>query len=55
MSSGLNKVRNRVGYINRKSYKEFIKKYPNSEITYDQYISYLKESSNAIQHYILNN
>lgn len=55
MGSSLNKVRNRVGYINRVAYKEFIKQYPESGISYEEYILILKESTRSIRDFILNN
>lgn len=63
MGAGLNKIRNRKGYINRKSYLEFIKtsyyqKYisnGNPPISYEEYIQTLKDSNAEIVEQILNN
>lgn len=55
MSSEKNKVRNRVGFINRKAYKLFLEKHPNNTTTYEQYILILKESTKAIRDFILEN
>ena len=55
MGSGKTKISNRVGYVNRVGYIEFIKKYPNSGISYKEYISILKESNICIKNYILTN
>ncbi len=50
-----NKVRNRVGFINRQTYKEFAAKPAHEGITYEQYIEVLKESNKAIRDHILDN
>lgn len=55
MGTGLNKVRNRTGFVNRASYKDFIKKNPKSNIEYDKYIQILKESNKTIRECILTN
>lgn len=55
MGIGKNKIQNRVGHINRESYKEFKNKFPEAPINYDQYIQILKESTVAIRDYILDN
>lgn len=53
MSSKPNKVRGRIGFINRHTYKAFIAKHPNETITYEQYIQILKASNAAIRDHIL--
>lgn len=55
MGAGLNKVRNRVNLINKQNYKEFITKFPKSEISYETFIKVLKESNKRIGNYILTN
>lgn len=55
MIKGLNKIRGRIGFINRISYKKFILKYPKSEITYEKYVNILKESNKTIRDHILVN
>lgn len=53
MGAKKNLVRERVGFINREHYKKFIAKYPESNVTYKEYISVLKESTMAIRDTIL--
>jgi hypothetical protein len=53
MSSLQNKVRNRVGFINQRTYKEFSQKHP--DISYNEYVEVLKASNKAIRDTILNN
>lgn len=55
MGAKKNIVGGRVGFINRKSYKAFIKKYPLSHVTYEEYISVLKKSNIHIRDFILTN
>jgi len=55
LGANQNKVRGRIGFINKQSYKDFAQKYPNSETSYEQYISVLKESTKLIRDYILTN
>lgn len=55
MSSKPNKVRGRIGFINRKGYKAFKEKYKDEKITYTEYIAILKESNSAIREHILDN
>jgi hypothetical protein len=55
LGSGKSKIQNREGFVNRKHYFLFIEKYPESNISYEEYISVLKESSACIQNFILNN
>jgi len=55
LGAGLSKIRNRVGFITRKSYKEFIKKYPSSNISYETFIKVLLESNVSIKEFILTN
>lgn len=55
MGSGKGKLQNRKGFVNKVSYKLFIQKYPDSNISYTEYISVLKESSVCIQNTILTN
>lgn len=55
MGANKNKVTGRVGFINRKTYNEFIKDNPTSTITYENFIKVLKESSIVIRDYVLNN
>lgn len=63
MGAGLNKIRNRVGFINRKSFNQFIKtesyrrfrEKTGLDITYEEYISILKTSNKEIASFILDN
>lgn len=55
MGIGKNKIQHRVSYLNREGYTEFITKYPDSQITYNQYVDVLKESTCAIRDHILDN
>ena len=55
MGSNKNFVRGRISYISRKSYNEYIKKYPESTVTYKQFIQILKQSNSLITHYVINN
>lgn len=55
MGAGLNKIRNRISFINKKGYEEFIKENPSSTISNQTYIAILKESTIAIRDHILNN
>lgn len=55
MGANKNKIRNRKGFINRVSYKDFINQYPDSKVTYDEYISVLKESTVAVRDFVLTN
>lgn len=55
MGSEQNKVRNRLGFINHKTYNDFIEKYPKSDVTYEQYIRVTKESTSVIRDFILDN
>lgn len=54
MGSKPNKIQNRVNYLNREGYLQFIKKYPKSDIIYEQYIKILKYSNTEIRDCILN-
>lgn len=53
MGAKKNKVRGRIGFINRTSYKDFIMQYPSSGVTYKDYIAVLKESTISIRDFIL--
>jgi hypothetical protein len=55
MGSGLSKIKNRVNYSSKNFYKEFIKKYPNTSITCENYSNILEESTLCIRDFILNN
>lgn len=55
MGSNLNKIRERVGFINRETYLAFKEKYPDENITYSQYMQVLKESTRAIRDHVLEN
>lgn len=55
MVKGVNKVRDRKGYINRQTYNDFVEKYPTTTITYQQFIQTLKQSNAAAREYILTN
>lgn len=55
MGSSKNKIQNRVNYINRESYNLFKEKNNESKITYDQFITILKESTKLIRDTIINN
>lgn len=56
MSTGLNKVRGRHGFINIESYKRGFKaKYPDTDVTYTQYIAVLKASNAKIRDIVLDN
>lgn len=52
---GLSKVRDRINYTNKQSYKNFLEKNPNTKITYKQFVDILKLSNSKINNYILNN
>lgn len=53
MGIGKNKIRDRVSFINKKTYNIFKKQHP--EISYDEYINVLKSSNKLIKNYILEN
>lgn len=55
MGIGLNKIKNREGFVNRESYNLFIEKNKDSKITYEQYILILKNSLRITKQYILEN
>src|SRR5689334_22034598 len=55
MSSAKHRIGERIGFVNRKVYKEFNEKYKELGISYDDYISILKESTKAIRDSILEN
>lgn len=55
MGSGKSKISGRINYIKREEYNLFIEKYPSSEVTYDEFITVLKESTNVIKNQILDN
>lgn len=55
MGVGKNKIQHRVNFINRESYNAFKAKFPESKITYNQYITVLKESTAAIRDHVLDN
>lgn len=55
MGSGKNKIPNRMNYISRIEYNLFKEKYPESTITYEQFISVLKTSTIKIRSHILEN
>ncbi len=55
MGSSKNKVRGRVDYIHRFTYKAFLKKYPDTPVTYNQFVEILKLSNNVIGEYIIEN
>lgn len=55
MGSGKTKISGRITYIKKDEYKKFIEKYPNSDVTYEEFITILKESNNYIKEQILDN
>lgn len=55
MGAAKNKVTGRTNYISKGNYKLFIEKYPESDITYKEYITVLKESTITIRDHILEN
>lgn len=55
MGAGKNKVQHRVNFINREAYNVYKQKYPNSKITYNQFIAVLKQSTSLIRDHILDN
>lgn len=55
MSTGRNLITGRVSFLNRDGYRLFKKTYPSSPITYDEYITILKESTLCIKQHILEN
>lgn len=55
MGAKKNLVTGRVGFINRQYYKKFVAKYPDCNVTYEEYIAVLKESTMAIRDHILTN
>lgn len=55
MGAGLNKVRNRIRYINRVTYNEYKNKYPSTSIDYTAFINILKQSNKRIGEYVLSN
>lgn len=52
---GKNKIGNRTNYSNKATYNQFILKYPELNITYEEYFNIIKKSNQAINYYILNN
>lgn len=52
---GVNKIGNRVNLLNKENYNEFKLKYPESDITYNNFVTILKESNELINYYILEN
>lgn len=55
MSAKPNKVRNRVGLINKQIYKAFIQKHPSVDVSEQQFLTILKESTKTIRDHILEN
>lgn len=55
MGSAKNKVSGRTNYITHEGYNNYITKYPDSKVTYTQYIAILKRSTVIIRDYILEN
>jgi hypothetical protein len=55
MGFGKNKIQNRANFINRETYVAFKEKFPDSKITYEQFILILKESTSTIRDHILDN
>lgn len=55
MGANKSKVRGRVNYISKKEYNLFKKKYPTTEITYEEFITILKQSTLCIKNTILEN
>lgn len=55
MGSAKSKISGRINYISKKEYLLFIAKYPNSEITYEQFINILKQSTVRIKETVLEN
>lgn len=55
MGANQNLIRGRVGFINRIYYNKFVEKNPSTTITYEQYISVLKQSTILIRDFILGN
>lgn len=55
MGASKNKVTGRLNYISKKEYEAFKLKYPNSTVTYEQFIAVLKQSTRCIHDHILEN
>lgn len=55
MGAAKNKITGRTNYISKANYKLFIVKYPDSGVTYEEYITVLKESTSTIRDHILEN
>lgn len=55
MPSASYKIPNRIGFINRETYLEFKEKYPETDITYKDFVTILKSSNKAIRGVILEN
>lgn len=55
MGSAKSKVTGRINYISKKEYLLFITKYPNSGISYEEFIKVLKQSTVRIKDTVLEN
>lgn len=55
MGANQNKVTGRINFVNHKTYKNFVKKYPQTTIRYEDFITILKTSNSFIRDSILNN
>lgn len=55
MGSGKSKISGRVNYTKIEDYKAFIAKNPSSDISYDDFITIIKESTKEIKNQILEN
>ena len=55
MGAGKSKVSGRINYIKKEEYNSFIKKYPSSGVSYEEFITILKHSNEEIKNQILDN